>query len=186
MYTKKIISYFTLFLGVLVCACTAGNDQTDDPDKNLYESAERGNRASELEYSNSISVGEENLLSTIENYDMLSRLYEAARASGVFEELEHEGPYTVLAPANIAFEKAKNGETGDVSDNWSKEELKEILASHIVKGSYQSSGLTDAVSLESINGKQIKMNGKEHLLYTDIEANNGIIHIIDTILVYPN
>lgn len=185
MYTKKIVSYFTLFLGVLVCACTA-NDQTNDPDKNLYESAERGTRASELEYSNSISVGEENLLSTIENYDMLSRLHEAARASGVFEELEQEEAYTVLAPANIAFDKAKNDETGDVPDNWSKEQLEEILTSHIVKGSYQSSDLTDAVSLESINGKQIKVNAKEHLLYTDIEASNAIIHIIDTILVYPN
>ena len=182
MKTKNTLIYILL----LFCLPMLGCHQTKRDQSLVNDEPDRGTGASEVEQHDDISIGKENLLHEIENYEMLTNLYQAAKVSGLSEELEQEGPYTILAPANIAFERAKVDEKGQMPENWDKEKTKEILASHIIKGKYKAVDLLDANDLVDINGKKIQKIGKDNLLQTDIEASNGIIQIIDTLLVSGN
>lgn len=183
MNLHKITLCLLLILYMSLLGCNYSNPQED---RGVDTEVDRGSEAAEVEQSDDISIGKENLLNTIENYEMLTRLYQAVKVSGLLEELAQEGPYTLLAPANIAFDKATGDETGNVSGQWDKEKTKDILSSHIIKGKYQSANLLDADDLVAINGKKIQVIGKDNLLQIDIEASNGIIQIIDTLLVSAN
>jgi len=178
---KRLISILMLVTLFVMASCYSTENRRDE---NNDELAERGGRAAEVEQDHDISV-EEDLMATIENIDMLERLHEAARASKVFDKLDKSEEYTLLAPANIAFDKAKSDEIGDVPDDWTTEDIEQVLSAHIIRGSYNSTHLVETKNLVAINGEPIGAIQKEQLLQTDLEASNGIIHVIDTLLVSP-
>ncbi len=175
---NRTVHILTVLMLSVMVSCNPSQESRENDNEEI---ADRGGRAAEVEQDHDISV-EEDLLATIENIDMLGRLYEAARVSGVFEELETSEDYTLLAPANVAFEKAKSDDFGDVPDNWTEEDIKNILSSHIIKGNFDATILVDTANLVAINGAPIQAISRGQLLQTDIQASNGTIHVIDTIL----
>ena len=132
-----------------------------------------------------------------------STLVSAVTAAGLGETLSGEGPYTVFAPTNSAFEKLPDGTVEDLTTN-NTEQLGSILTYHVVEGSVDAATLTQAIAdageegytINTVNGGTLTamMDGENVVLtdaagnratvtQTDVAASNGTIHAIDTVLM---
>lgn len=124
--------------------------------------------------------------------DRFSTLVEAVVKADLVDALSAKGPYTVFAPTNDAFDNlfAALGVNG--VEDLSKEDLTPILLYHVVSGKVMSSDvktgevptLNEKASL-NIKVKDGVMIDKSNVIITDIEGSNGVIHVVDAVLV-PN
>ncbi len=116
--------------------------------------------------------------------DSFTTLVGALQAAELVETLQGEGPFTVFAPTNDAFEALDAVPSGDV--------LKEVLLYHVAAGKFAAADLLesgtvttvqgDEVTIEMVDGK-VLLNGSIEVVTADIEASNGIIHVITGVLV---
>ncbi|KAA9006164.1 fasciclin domain-containing protein [Histidinibacterium aquaticum] len=111
----------------------------------------------------------------------------ALETAGLVETLQGEGPFTVFAPTDDAFAALPEG----TLDGLSEEELTSILTYHVVPGSVMSGDLEDGMTAETVNGAEVEIsidgdtvmvNGAT-VTTADIEATNGVIHVIDGVLM---
>ncbi len=121
-----------------------------------------------------------------------STLGTALAAAELTATLEGDGPFTVFAPTNAAFEALPAGALdGLLAD---KEALADVLTYHVVSGSVTASDVAtmteatalngDAISIEVVDGKVV-LNGVATVSVTDIAAKNGVVHVIDAVLLPP-
>ena len=118
----------------------------------------------------------------------------AVAAAGLVDTLKSEGPFTVFAPNNSAFEKLPAGTVDTLLMPENKPKLIDILTYHVVSGRYKSSDLTDGLVLTTVEGKKLtftKVNGKlmingSAMVETaDVISTNGVTHVIDSVLLPP-
>ena len=121
----------------------------------------------------------------------LSTLVDALVAAELVETLQSEGPYTVFAPTNEAFEALPPKELQRLLKPANRDELANILTYHVVEGDVMSSDLSDGQSVEtvqgddltiSINGDKVMVNDAE-VVQADVETSNGTVHVIDGVLI---
>ena len=123
-------------------------------------------------------------------------LVAAVKAAGLVEILKGEGPFTVFAPTEKAFAKLPEGTVESLTQPENKEKLKAILTYHVVPGSYKAADVTKLKSpamVKTVQGEKIKITiGMEgvkindaKVVKTDIMASNGVIHLIDTVIMPP-
>jgi transforming growth factor-beta-induced protein len=119
-------------------------------------------------------------------------LLTAVKAAGLVETLSGEGPFTVFAPTDEAF--AKLGTTvADLLKPENKAKLTAILTYHVVKGRVYSEDAVAAKAATTVQGGSIKISANDKgafvneskLIKTDIDASNGVIHVIDAVLLPP-
>jgi transforming growth factor-beta-induced protein len=120
-------------------------------------------------------------------------LVAAVQAAGLVDTLKGEGPFTVFAPTDDAFAKLPAGTVESLLKPENLEQLKNILLYHVVAGKVMAA---DVVMLEKaatvlgpsvkimVDGSMVKINDAQ-VLITDIETSNGVIHVIDTVLLPP-
>ncbi len=123
-------------------------------------------------------------------------LVAAVKAAGLVDALKGEGPFTVFAPTDAAFEKLEKSKPGTIAmllkpENKSK--LAAILTYHVVSGKVMAADvmkLKNGTHVKTLNGQSIKIKNKHRVmvnnskvLKTDIECSNGVIHVIDTVLL---
>lgn len=119
-------------------------------------------------------------------------LAKALTEAGLVEALKGEGPFTVFAPNDEAFEKLGKETLEEVLKD--KEKLTAILKYHVVSGKVPAKTVVtlDGKSAKTLGGKEVKievkdgkvvLNGKINVIKTDIMCKNGIIHVIDAVLV---
>ena len=119
-------------------------------------------------------------------------LVKAIEAAGLVETLNGAGPFTVFAPTDAAFAKLPAGTLESLLANPDK--LRAILTYHVVSGQVMAAQVAGLESAATVNGQQvgIKMKqgqvwvGKARVPTADVPASNGVIHIIDTVLLPPN
>ncbi|MEO8273643.1 MAG: fasciclin domain-containing protein [Chloroflexota bacterium] len=119
-------------------------------------------------------------------------LLQAATAAGLVDTLKGPGPFTVFAPTDAAFAALPEGTLeGLLAD---PEALKDILLYHVVSGAVESTAVVGLTSATAVNGDKITITVKDGSVYlndtvkvvtTDIKASNGIIHVIDAVLLPP-
>ena len=115
----------------------------------------------------------------------------ALGAAGLVDTLKGQGPFTVFAPTDDAFAKLPEGTVDSLLKPENKEKLVSILTYHVVPGKVMSSEVVNLKSATTVNGKDLKIsleNGKvkvddAHVTKTDIETSNGVIHIIDSVVL---
>lgn len=120
----------------------------------------------------------------------LSSLVTALEAAGLVETLNGDGPFTVFAPTNDAFAALPEGKLDKLLKPENKEKLKSILTYHVVEGKVWSSDLEDGQSVATVEGTDITISVDDadtmvngaNIAEGDIEASNGVIHIIDKLL----
>lgn len=137
---------------------------------------------------NSTGVSEEkkDIVATAIAAENFKTLVTAVKAAGLVETLQGAGPFTVFAPTDEAFKKIPEETLKAVLAD--KEKLTKILMAHVVKGKVLAA---DVVKLngEKVNGfKVVVADGKVKLgnanvIKTDIATSNGVIHVIDTVLL---
>jgi transforming growth factor-beta-induced protein len=120
-------------------------------------------------------------------------LVSAVTAADLVETLKGEGPYTVFAPTDAAF-AAVPKETLDALLADPKGALTDVLTYHVASGKVMASDLSDGMMIDTVNGAQLEvkinadgtvMIGDATVTTADIETSNGVIHVIDTVLVPP-
>jgi len=115
-------------------------------------------------------------------------LVKAVQEAGLVETLQGEGPFTIFAPTDEAFEKLPPGTIESLLND--KEKLTEILTYHVVPNKVMSNNVINITSAPTANGKELSINttngvkvDNANVVQTDIECSNGVIHVIDTVLI---
>jgi uncharacterized surface protein with fasciclin (FAS1) repeats len=119
----------------------------------------------------------------------LNTLVTAVKAAGLVETLKGEGPFTVFAPTDAAFAKLPKGTLEALLQD--KEKLTAILTYHVVPGKVMAADVVNLKTANTANGKPLNItaaNGtvmvnNAKVTQTDIMASNGIIHVIDTVVL---
>ena len=119
----------------------------------------------------------------------LSTLVEALEAADLVETLGGEGPFTVFAPVNSAFEKLPQGQLNALLEN--PDALRQILTYHVVPGQFATSDISaDMTEFETAQGSALPITqigvGQAAVTAVNIEASNGVIYLIDSVLTPPD
>ncbi len=123
-------------------------------------------------------------------------LVAAVKAAGLVDTLKGEGPFTVLAPTDDAFKKLPAGTVESLLKPENKDKLVAILTYHVIPSKAMAADVVklDGESVKTVEGSPIKItvNGKTVMVNkakvtkTDIKCSNGVIHVIDTVLLPPD
>ena len=118
-------------------------------------------------------------------------LVAAVKAAGLVDTLKGQGPFTVFAPTDEAFAKLPAGTVEDLLKPENKEKLVLILTYHVVPAKATAADVSGMSTAKTVNGKELKLKvdgGKVMIndavvTTADIETSNGVIHVIDTVLL---
>lgn len=119
-----------------------------------------------------------------------STLAAALRAAGLLEALKREGPFTVFAPTDDAFAKIPPQTLNELLQPENKEKLTAILTYHVVPGRVTAHDVANLNSATTLQGQTVKISKQDgvkindaKVIAPDVEATNGMIHVIDSVLM---
>lgn len=117
-------------------------------------------------------------------------LVAAVEAAGLVDTLKGEGPFTVFAPTDDAFAALPDGTVEDLLKPENKDKLTAILTYHVVPGKVMSTDLSDGMKAATVQGEEVTITtadgvkvDKANVVSADIEASNGVIHVIDAVIM---
>lgn len=123
----------------------------------------------------------------------LSTLVKAVTAAELVDTLKAEGPYTVFAPTNEAFAALGNEQLKELLQPENRDQLKSILTYHVVPGELTADKLEDGQKLETVQGDSLTVSisggtvkiDDATVVRPDVDASNGVVHVIDGVLTPP-
>ena len=128
------------------------------------------------------------IVETAVNAGNFKTLVAAVQAAGLVDTLNGTGPFTVFAPTDEAFAKLPEGTVEGLLGD--KEKLTKILTYHVVSGKVMAADVTGMTEAPSLEGGMLKVDTSNgvmindaHVVTADIECSNGVIHVIDTVLL---
>jgi uncharacterized surface protein with fasciclin (FAS1) repeats len=137
-----------------------------------------------------------NIIQNAVNSKDHTTLVAAVKAAGLVDTLEGKGPFTVFAPTNAAFGKLPAGTVDTLVKPENKATLTKILTYHVVPGKLEASDLTDGKKLKTVEGEELtvkKADGKVMIVdakggsstvtISNVNQSNGVIHVVDTVLM---
>jgi len=135
--------------------------------------------------------GSKDIVDTAVAAGQFNTLAKALQAAGLVETLKGKGPFTVFAPTDDAFAKLPAGTVDDLLKPENKGKLKAILLYHVVPGKVTAAQVTKLHSAKTANGQEVKISvadGKVMIndatvVKADVKASNGVIHVIDSVLL---
>ena len=118
-------------------------------------------------------------------------LVAAVKAADLADTLKGEGPFTVFAPTDAAFAKLPAGTIDELLKPENKSKLQAILTYHVVPGKVMAADVTRINTAQTVNGESLSVKvedgsvkiGDAKVTKTDIQSTNGVIHVIDTVLI---
>lgn len=131
-----------------------------------------------------------NIVDTAIRDGSFSRLVEAVKAAGLTDTLSGTGPFTVFAPTDEAFNRLSEAEFESLTKD--TEKLKSLLTYHVVGSRMMASDVKSKTSLKTVQGSDIEIDsrrdralqvGGASIVMSDIEADNGVIHAIDRVIM---
>ena len=140
---------------------------------------------------NHASAGEEKtIVGVAAGAGQFNTLVAAVKAAGLVDTLNGAGPFTIFAPTDEAFAKLPAGTVETLLKPENKEKLVAILTYHVLAGKVMAADVK-TMGAKTVNGKEasIKVDGDKvtigaaNVVKTDIAASNGVIHVIDTVLI---
>ena len=135
-----------------------------------------------------------NILELTSETESLSTLATAVEAADLEATLQSEGPYTVFAPTNEAFENLPEGVLNELLKPENKEQLVAVLTYHVIPGEVMSDDVTKTMKAKTIQGSNasVKSNGESvmienaEVIKADLNASNGVVHVIDEVILPPS
>nr|WP_246205895.1 fasciclin domain-containing protein [Fulvivirga aurantia] len=139
-------------------------------------------------------VVEKDIVTIAAETETLSTLVSAVKAGDLVETLQGDGPFTVFAPTNEAFARLPEGTLEDLLKPENKDKLVAILTYHVVPGKVMSSDLSDGMNAGTVNGQEltintvdgVKVNSSANVVTADVEASNGVVHVVDAVILPPS
>lgn len=140
------------------------------------------------------AASNKDIVDTAAGAGQFETLVAAVKAAGLVETLKGEGPFTVFAPTDEAFKKLPEGTVESLLKPENKEKLTQILTYHVIPGKVMSSDISGKkLSPETVQGAEVQIDATDgvkvagaSVVNADIEASNGVIHVIDTVIMPPN
>ncbi|UCD74955.1 MAG: fasciclin domain-containing protein [Phycisphaerales bacterium] len=134
------------------------------------------------------------LVDTAVSAGSFKTLVAAVQAAGLVEALKGEGPFTVFAPTDEAFAKLPKGTVESLLKPENKEMLTSILTYHVVSGHLMAKDVVKSTGARTLNGQQVEFANRKQavmidnarVIKTDIETGNGVIHVIDSVIMPSN
>ncbi len=174
---------------LLSVSCNSGNSE------NGTRANSSGNESSTLAGQSGVKddVSAKNIVGVAVGSKDHTTLVTAVKAAELVDVLSNTGPFTVFAPTNAAFNKLPVGTVESLLKADKKEALQDILQYHVSVGVYQADALQDGQVLGQVNGSNITITKKEGktmingtaTIIASVPASNGVIHIIDAVLLPP-
>jgi uncharacterized surface protein with fasciclin (FAS1) repeats len=138
------------------------------------------------------TMAEEDIVDTASAAGEFGTLVTAVQAAGLVDALKGEGPFTVFAPTDEAFAALPEG-TLDTLLADPEGDLSQILLYHVVPGKVMAADLRDGMEAETLQGMSVTFSISDdgamvdgaNIIATDIEVSNGVIHVIDAVLLPP-
>ena len=122
--------------------------------------------------------------------DDFNTLVAAVQAADLVETLKGDGPFTVFAPTDAAFAALPEGTVETLLQSENKDQLIAILTYHVVPGKVMSGDLSDGMMAKSVQGDTVKIGTEgavtvdgANVVQADIKASNGVIHVIDAVIM---
>lgn len=142
-------------------------------------------------FSTARAKSEKDIVDTAVAAGSFKTLAAALQAAGLVETLKSKGPFTVFAPTDEAFAKLPAGTVEDLLKPENKEKLKAILLYHVVAGRVTSKEVVKLHSAKTVNGESVTIAAKDGKVMidgatvtkADVEASNGVIHVIDSVIL---
>jgi uncharacterized surface protein with fasciclin (FAS1) repeats len=133
----------------------------------------------------------QNIVDTAVAAGSFTTLAKALTAADLVATLERPGPFTVFAPTDEAFAKLPAGTLDNLLKPENKDKLRRILTYHVVAGEVRAADVVKLQSAKAVSGDTITVkarDGKVHVddanvIKTDVQASNGVIHVIDTVIL---
>ena len=134
---------------------------------------------------------EKDIVDTAIAAGQFNTLVKAVQAAGLVDTLKGPGPFTVFAPTDKAFSKLPAGTVESLLKPENKEKLKAILLYHVVSGDVTAAQVVKLSSAKTVNGQELKLSANDgtvmvndaKVVKADVMASNGVIHVIDTVLL---
>jgi uncharacterized surface protein with fasciclin (FAS1) repeats len=137
-----------------------------------------------------------NIIQNAVNSKDHTTLVAAVKAAGLVDTLEGKGPFTVFAPTNAAFGKLPAGTVDTLVKPENKKTLTKILTYHVVPGKLEAADLTDGKKLKTVEGEELTVKrsgdtvmivdakgGSSTVTIPNVNQSNGVIHVVDTVLM---
>jgi len=186
MKTKKMMSVLVLF-GVMVTSIFAINKNEIHKVPNFEMEIEKATTIVDVAVSN----------------DNFSTLVAAVKAANLVETLNSDGPFTVFAPVNSAFDNLPKGTVEDLLKPENIETLQAVLTYHVIAGDFKAATVVEAIQknngsyvITTVQGEKLTATlndnkvilidakgNKSTVIITDVPASNGTIHAIDSVLL---
>ena len=190
---KRSVSLLLPALAIAIAACSGAASPSPSTTAAPVPSPAPTSAASpSAAPSASADAMSKDIVETASEAGSFATLLTAATAAGLVETLQGEGPYTVFAPTDEAFAALPAGTLdGLLAD---KEALKKVLLYHVVSGAVTSDQVVGLTSADSVEGSPIAVAVKDGVVYLndsakvvtpDVMASNGVIHVIDQVLLPP-
>ncbi|MGE5106766.1 MAG: fasciclin domain-containing protein [Sphingobacteriales bacterium] len=182
---KKLNKLFALFMLTIVLSCNNAPTETKTNDNTAAPTS--GQEAVKDDESQKdvvkIAVGSKDH----------TTLVAALKQAELVTSLSNAGPFTVFAPTNAAFDKLPAGTVDGLMKDNKKEDLQNILQYHVAVAVYKTENMQDGQVINMANGDNITLNVKDGKVMVNgtaniiatIPASNGIIHVIDAVLLPP-
>ncbi len=142
-----------------------------------------------------IADDKKDIVDTAAGAEGFKTLVAAVKAAGLVETLKGEGPFTVMAPTDEAFAKLPEGTLESLLKPENKDKLVAILTYHVIPGKVMAADVVklSGESVKTVQGSTAKIEVKDgvvtidgaKVVKTDIECSNGVIHVIDTVILPP-
>ncbi len=183
--TKFLIGCCTL---AIFGACNSGSNEPADTATPTESAAPMTGQSGVKD-----DVSEKNVVQIAVGSKDHTTLVAAVKAAELEDVLSNTGPFTVFAPVNAAFDKLPAGTVEGLLKPESKEALQDILQYHVSVGVYNADQFTDGQTIGQVNGGNITIsikdgktivNGKATIV-ASIKASNGVIHVVDEVLLPP-
>jgi transforming growth factor-beta-induced protein len=138
-----------------------------------------------------ILPADKDIVDTAVGAGSFNTLVAAVKAAGLVDTLKSKGPFTVFAPTDEAFAKLPEGTIANLLKPENKDQLVAILTYHVVAGKVMASDVVKVSSAETVNGKAAVVKVSDagvmidnaKVVATDIETSNGVIHVIDSVIL---
>ncbi len=140
----------------------------------------------------SIAAQAKDIVDTASSNGNFKTLVAALKAAGLVDTLKGKGPFTVFAPTDAAFAKLPAGTIENLLKPENKAQLAKILTYHVLSGKVMSTDVaTKIIDVKTVQGQTLKvnggyvitLNGVSTVVIADIVTDNGVIHVIDTVLL---
>jgi uncharacterized surface protein with fasciclin (FAS1) repeats len=153
----------------------------------------RGTQATAVAFNNKAprpSANKQDIVDTAVSAGSFKTLAAALKAADLVDALKGKGPFTVFAPTDEAFAKLPAGTLEDLLKPENKDKLTAILTYHVVAGNVKAADVVKLKQAETLNGKKVKIDTTDgvkvndaNVVKTDVVCTNGVIHVIDTVII---